>query len=124
MKQDQYPAYTMLTNSALSNAVALECMIKAYIDEQETDFLESAFCIASEQVTVVSNIRDISEPDPEIIKLAARSIGVSLMVSSLAEMLDTGEATESSGELPEAILTMIRACILSIKTIRCNLTKM
>ena len=52
MKQDQYPAYTMLTNSALSNAIALECIIKAYIDEQETEFLESAFCIASEQVWI------------------------------------------------------------------------
>ncbi|SAH64205.1 Uncharacterised protein [Enterobacter cloacae] len=124
MKQDQYPAYTMLTNSALSNAIALECIIKAYIDEQETEFLESAFCIASEQVTIVRNIRDILEPDPEIIKLAARSIGVSLMVSSLAEMLDTEETTDSGGELPEAILTMIRTCILSIKTIRCKLTSM
>ncbi|HAT7708274.1 TPA: hypothetical protein JAX41_004728 [Enterobacter roggenkampii] len=122
MNQDQYPAYTMLTNSALSNAVALECMIKAYIDEQETDFLESAFCIASEQVTVVRSIRDVLEPDPEIIKLAARSIGVSLMVSSLAEMLETEEKTDSGRELPEAILTMIQACILSIKTIRCKLT--
>lgn len=124
MKQDQYPAYTMLTNSALSNAIALECIITAYIDEQETDFLESAFCIASEQVTVVRNIRDILEPDPEIIKLAARSIGVSLMVSSLVEMLDTGETTESGGELPEAILTMVRTCISSIKTICCKLPNM
>lgn len=124
MKQEQYPAYTMLTNSALSNALALKCMIEAYIDEQETDLLESAFCIASEQVTVVSNIRAISEPAPELIKLAARSIGVSLMLSSLAEMLDTGETTESGKELPEAILTMISDCILSIKTIRCKLTEM
>ena len=124
MKQDQYPAYTMLTNSALSNALALECMIEAYIDEQETDFLESAFCIASEQLNVVRTIRDLSESDPETIKLSARSIGVSLMVSSLTETLDTGEKSESGGELPEAILTMIKACILSIKTIRCNLTSM
>lgn len=124
MKQEQYPAYTILTNSALSNALAIECMIEAYIDEQETELLESAFCIASEQVTVVRNIRDVSEPDPEIIKLAARSIGVSLMVSSLAEIAEGGENTESGGELPEAILTMIRACILSIKTIRCKLTEM
>lgn len=123
MKQEQYPAYTILTNSALSNALAIECMIEAYIDEQ-TELLESAFCIASEQVTVVRNIRDVSEPDPEIIKLAARSIGVSLMVSSLAETAEGGEKTESGGELPEAILTMIRACILSIKTIRCKLTEM
>jgi hypothetical protein len=124
MKQEQYPAYTILTNSALSNALAIECMIEAYIDEQETELLESAFCIASEQVTVVRNIRDVSEPDPEIIKLAARSIGVSLMVSSLAEIAEGGEKTESGGELPEAILTMIRACILSIKTIRCKSTEM
>lgn len=120
MNQEQYSAYTMLTNSALSNALALECMIEAYIDEQKTDILESAFCIASEQLTVVRNIRDHAEPDPELIKLSARSIGVSLMVSSLTETIDTGDKTDSSDELPEAILTMIKACILSIKTIRCN----
>ncbi|WP_048796164.1 MULTISPECIES: hypothetical protein [Serratia] len=123
MKQEQYPAYTMLTNSALSNALALECMIEAYIDEQETGLLESAFCIASEQVAIIRSIRDISEPDliPEIIKLSARSIGVSLMVSSLSESIENDEKTESSGELPEAILTMIKGCILSIKTMRCNI---
>lgn len=123
MKQEQYPAYTMLTNSALSNALALECMIEAYIDEQETGLLESAFCIASEQVAIIRSIRDISEPDliPEIIKLSARSIGVSLMVSSLSESIEKDEKTESSGELPEAILTMIKGCILSIKTMRCNI---
>lgn len=93
----------MLTNSALSNALALECMIEAYIDEQETEVLESAYCIACEQVTVVRNIRDIFDPDSEIIKLAARSIGVSLMVSSLVEKLDNetidnGDKTESRGE--------------------------
>lgn len=123
MKQEQYPAYTMLTNSALSNALALECMIEAYIDEQETGLLESAFCIASEQVAIIRSIRDISESDliPEIIKLSARSIGVSLMVSSLSESIENDEKTESSGELPEAILTMIKGCILSIKTMRCNI---
>jgi hypothetical protein len=123
MKQEQYPAYTMLTNSALSNALALECMIEAYIDEQETGLLESAFCIASEQVAIIRSIRDISESGliPEIIKLSARSIGVSLMVSSLSESIENDEKTESSGELPEAILTMIKGCILSIKTMRCNI---
>lgn len=123
MKQEQYPAYTMLTNSVLSNALALECMIEAYIDEQETGLLESAFCIASEQVAIIRSIRDISESDliPEIIKLSARSIGVLLLVSSLSESIENDEKTESSGELPEAILTMIKGCILSIKTIRCNI---
>ncbi|MEI9745873.1 hypothetical protein [Enterobacter ludwigii] len=124
MKQEQYPAYTILTNSALSNAQALECMFEAYIDEQETELLESAVCIAKEQVTIVRSIRDISEPDPEIIKLAARTIGAFLMVSSLTEKLDSEEKKETDGELPESILTMIRACILSIRTIRCNLTTM
>lgn len=124
MKQENYPAYTMLTNSALSNALALECMLKAYIDEQETDLLESAFCIASEQVMIIRNIRDLSESDiiPEIIKLSARTIGVSLMVSALSENIDNNGETESGGELPEAILTMIKNCIFDIKTVRCILT--
>lgn len=102
MKQEQYPAYTMLTNSALSNALALECMIEAYIDEQETGLLESAFCIASEQVAIIRSILDISESDliPEIIKLSARSIGVSLMVFLLSESIENAEKSESSGELP------------------------
>lgn len=118
MKQEQSPAYTILTNSALSNALALECLIEAYIDEQEIELLESAFCIAREQVSVVRHIRDLSDSTPELINLAARSTGVSLMLSSLTEILDTGEKTESSDELPEAILTMIKTCTLSIKTIR------
>lgn len=124
MKQENYPAYTMLTNSALSNALALECMIEAYIDEQETDFLEPAFCLSSEQIATIRKIRDISESNqiPELIKLSARSIGVSLMISALSDAIDNGEETESSKELPEAILTMIKDCILGIKTIRCNLT--
>lgn len=124
MKQENYPAYTMLTNSALSNALALECMIEAYIDEQETDFLEPAFCLSSEQIATIRKIRDISESNqiPELIKLSARSIGVSLMISALSDAIDNGEETESSKELPEAILTMIKDCILGIKTMRCNLT--
>ncbi|STJ26717.1 Uncharacterised protein [Citrobacter braakii] len=124
MKQENYPAYTVLTNSALSNALALECMIEAYIDEQETDLLEPAFCLSSEQIATIRKIRDISESNqiPELIKLSARSIGVSLMISALSDAIDNGEETESSKELPEAILTMIKDCILGIKTIRCNLT--
>jgi len=118
MKQDNYPAYTKLTNSALSNALALECILEAYIDEQEAELLESAFFIASEQITVIRSIRDLAESDQEIIKLSARSIGVARMVSALSETIDSGETRESSGELPEAILTMIKGCILSIKTIR------
>lgn len=123
MKQENYPAYTMLTNSALSNALALECMIEAYIDEQETDLLEPAFCIASEQIMIIRKIRDIAESNriPEIIKLSARSVGVSLMLSALSDLIDNEEKTEANGELPEAILTMIKGCISSIKTIRCDL---
>lgn len=121
---ENYSVYTALTNEALSNSLALECMIKAYIDEQETDLLESAFCIASEQVTIIRRIRDLSESDmiQEIIKLSARTIGVSLMVSALSDDVDNNEETESDGELPEAILTMIKGCILTIKTMRCKLT--
>lgn len=127
MKQENYPAYTMLTNSALSNALALECMIEAYIDEQETELLnilESAFCLASEQIMIIRKIRDLTESDriPEVIRLSARSVGVSLMLSALSDLIDNEEKTEAIGELPEAILTMIKGCISSIKTIRCDLT--
>ena len=127
MKQENYPAYTMLTNSALSNALALECMIEAYIDEKETDLLillESAFCLASEQIMIIRKIQDITESDriPEIIRLSARSVGVSLMLSALSDLIDNEEKTEAIGELPEAILTMTKSCILSIKIIRCDFT--
>lgn len=124
MKQENYAAYTMLTNSALSNALALELIIEAYIDEQKTEILESAFSIASDQLTVARNIREISDDEiiPSVIKLSARTIAVYLMVSTLSENTDCGEASESAGELPEAILTMIQSCILVIKTIRCNMS--
>ena len=122
MKQEHYPAYTMLTNSALSNALALECMITSYIDDQRTEYLESAFSIASDQMEIVRSIRDLSatEISLDTIKLSARSLGVYLMLSSLAEITDSDDENELMRELPEAILTMIKGLTLTIKTIRCN----
>lgn len=122
MKQEQNPAYTMLTNSALSNALALECMIEAYIDEQETELLESAFSIAGDQLEITRNIRDISETEilPDTIQLTARSIGVYIMLSALSDTIDNDDESQRARDLPEAILTMIKAMILVTKTICCH----
>ncbi|MGK0706921.1 hypothetical protein ACSFCW_26285 [Yokenella regensburgei] len=102
-------------------------MIEAYIDEKETSLLslmESAFCLASEQIMIIRKMRDITESDriPEIIRLSARSVGVSLMLSALSDLIDNEEKTEAIGELTEGILTMTKGCILSIRAIRCDFT--
>lgn len=122
MKQDNFPAYIKLTNSALSNALALECMMKAYIDEQKTEFLESAFSIASDQLDVIRNIRSISDTEmiSDMVRLSARALGVYLMLSSLSDAIESNEDSATAQGMPEAVLTMINSSILAINTIRCK----
>lgn len=124
MNHELYPTYTLLTNDLLANALSLECMFKAYIDDQDTSVIESAFIIANTQLTIVRNLRDMSEGelDHDIIHLSARSVGVSLMVSALMSSMETEEKTDNSAELPEAILTMVKGCISNLKSIRYSVT--
>lgn len=115
MKQENYPAYTTFTNSAISNALALQYMLEAYIDDRDMDVLGSALFIAREQVALIDSAQ--SQDLLDTLELKARSISVYLMLSGLSDMASCGEQTES---LPEAILTMIKSCIIVIETMRCN----
>lgn len=124
MKHETYSCYTLLTNGALSNAIALECMFEAYIDHDKEDVIEPAFSLVHEQLTVVRKLQDLSDGTltPEVMLLSARTAGVSLMVSALLNSAGDDDKPPHSVELPEAILTMIKACILNIKSIRCAIT--
>lgn len=114
------PDFTALSNTAISNALGLESLVIAFIEEQKPDFLESAHCIAAEQVTIISQLREHSSPETAIaaVSLSARTIAVNVMLKTLSQELDDCVKVSNQSELPEAILTMIKSCSSLIKTIK------
>lgn len=126
MIPDEYATCTAITNILLSNALAIESMILAHIDDDAPDLLGAISVLAGDQLNAINNLRNIETVciTSDVNNLNARCVGVVYMTETLEKNIENDSNHESIGYLQEAILTMVKTTIKILKTICCKTTNL
>jgi len=118
-----YTDYTMNTNGILSKSMAVESVLLNVIDHGGRDrgeLFEAVLSLLLQQVNEIDRFRIICERDnrfsAELLRIAAHNIGAVAMTERLQAEGDR------SGDLAEALLTLIQHQIFDIQLVRSEIT--
>jgi len=118
-----YTDYTMNTNGILSKSMAVESVLLSVIDHAGRDrgeLFEAVLSLLLQQVREIDRFRIICERDnrfsAELLRIAAHNIGAVAMTERLQAEGD------KSGDLAEALLTLIQHQISEIQLVRNEIT--
>lgn len=118
-----YTDYTMNTNGILSKSMAVESVLLSVIDHGGRDrgeLFEAVLSLLLQQVREIDRFRIICERDnrfsAELLRIASHNIGAVAMTERLQAEGD------KSGDLAEALLTLIQHQIFDIQLVRSEIT--
>ncbi|CAI1246219.1 Uncharacterised protein [Serratia ficaria] len=118
-----HTVYTMNTNDILSKNMAVECILIKAIDREEKsrgELFEAVLSLLLQQVIEIDRFRIICEKDnrfsAELLRIASKNAGAVAMTERLQEEGD------KSGDLAEALLTLIQSQFNDIQIVRRDFT--
>jgi hypothetical protein len=118
-----YAGYTMNTNDILSKSMAVESILLNVLDRggrNQGELFEAVLSLLLQQVREIDRFRIICEKDnrfsAELLRIASHNIGAVAMTERLQTEGD------KSGDLAEALLTLIQNQISEIQLVRNEIT--
>ncbi len=120
-----YADYTMNTNDILSKSMAVESILLNVLDREgrnQGELFEAVLSLLLQQVREIDRFRIICEKDnrfsAELLRIASHNIGAVAMTERLQTEGD------KSGDLAEALLTLIQNQISEIQLVRNEITSL